>query len=160
MFASLAGAWIIPGLVGPVLAGWITEQLSWRWVFGGLAPFAALGGVLTRPLRQLRSDSRDRPDDRRRMGFALLAAAGVAGVAKLGEQLSPPGLAGRRHRRGRHGVRTAPVAAGGHLTFGTGVPAAIAFRGALAGSLVGMEVIVPLTLSCNGTTRRRWRASR
>ena len=55
IFAALAGAWVIPGLVGPMLAGWITEQLSWRWVFGGLSPFVALGGLLILPsLRQLR----------------------------------------------------------------------------------------------------------
>ena len=48
-----------------MLAGWITEQLSWRWVFGGLSPFVVLGGLLILPsLRQLRGAGagRYRPD--------------------------------------------------------------------------------------------------
>lgn len=156
IFAALAGAWVIPGLVGPVLAGWITEVLSWRWVFGGLSPFVVLGGLLILPsLRQLRGADRIAagPDagsgrmDRRRIGYALLAAFGVAGVANLGEHLNPLGaaialvglvamLAGLR--------RLLPA---GTARFTSGVPAAIAFRGVLAGVFVGMEVIVPLTLT-------------
>ncbi|MEJ4112316.1 MFS transporter [Corynebacterium kroppenstedtii] len=34
MFAALAGAWVIPTLVGPGVAGVITESLSWHWLFG------------------------------------------------------------------------------------------------------------------------------
>jgi MFS family permease len=148
MFAALAGAWVIPGLVGPVLAGWITEQLSWRWVFGGLAPFVALGGVLMLPsLRQLRRADGNGRIDRRRIGYALLTAVGVAGVANLGENLTPLGTAGAV-------VGLVAMVAGlrrllpaGTPRFASGVPAAIAFRGVLAGIFVGMEVIVPLTLS-------------
>jgi MFS family permease len=148
IFAALAGAWIIPGLVGPVVAGWITEQLSWRWVFGGLAPFVALGGVLMLPsLRQLRQARGSGRIDRRRIGYALLTAIGVAGVANLGENLTPLGMAGAL-------VGLVAMVAGlrrllpaGTPRFASGVPAAIAFRGVLAGIFVGMEVIVPLTLS-------------
>ena len=148
MFAALAGAWVIPGLVGPVLAGWITEQLSWRWVFGGLAPFVALGGVLMLPsLRQLRSSAGTGPLDRRRIGYALLAAGGVAAVANLGEHLTLLGVAIAVLGMAALVVGLRRLLPVGTSRFATGVPAAIAFRGVLAGIFVGMEVIVPLTLS-------------
>jgi MFS family permease len=148
MFASLATAWIVPGLVGPVVAGWITEQFSWRWVFGGLAPFAALGGLLLIPsMRRLRSGCRDVASDRRRVWFALLTALGIAGVAEAGQHQDPLSLLGAllglaAMLYGLH--RLLPP---GTATFRAGVPAVIAFRGVLASVFVGMEVLVPLTLS-------------
>lgn len=33
MFTVLSAAWVVPGLVGPALAGWITEAVGWRIVF-------------------------------------------------------------------------------------------------------------------------------
>ena len=95
-FAALAGAWVLPGLIGPMVAGWITEQLSWRWVFGGLTPFVVLGGLLMLPsLRQLRGGGAGTGRiDRGRIGYALLTALGVAAVANLGEHLDVLGAAG------------------------------------------------------------------
>ena len=149
IFAALATAWVVPGLVGPVLAGWITEQLSWRWVFLGLAPFAAAGGLMLVPsLRQLRTARVvDQPPDRRRLGWAVLAALGIAGVAGLGERQGPLSLLA-----GVAGLAAMVLGLGRLLPPGTarfhrGVPAAIAFRGVLSGVFVGMEVLVPLTLT-------------
>lgn len=149
IFAALASAWVIPGLVGPVVAGWITEQLSWRWVFSGLAPFVALGGVLMLPsLRQLRrSTGGSRRMDRRRIGYALLTAFGVAGVANVGENLHLLGAAIAAVGLVAMVLGLRRLLPAGTSRFAPGVPAAIAFRGVLAGMFVGMEVIVPLTLS-------------
>ena len=148
VFAALATAWIVPGLVGPTVAGWVTEQLSWRWVFGGLAPFAALGGLMLLPaVRKLRSGCGDSPAEPSRIWFAVLTAAGIAGVAEAGQHQNAVsllaavlGLAAMLY--GLH--RLLPTGTG---TFRAGVPAAVAFRGALAGVFVGMEVLVPLSLT-------------
>ena len=35
MIALTSSAWVIPGLIGPALAGWVTDSLDWRWVFLG-----------------------------------------------------------------------------------------------------------------------------
>lgn len=32
-FAAFSAAWVLPGMVGPMLAGYITQWFSWRWVF-------------------------------------------------------------------------------------------------------------------------------
>lgn len=149
IFAALATAWIVPGLVGPVIAGWITERLSWRWVFGGLAPLVAIGGLMMLPsLRQLRRHTASGArSDRKRLPYAVLTAFGIAGVANLGARQNLPtlglavlGLAGVV--LGLH--RLLPA---GTVSFRAGVPAAVAFRGVLAGIFFGMESIVPLTLS-------------
>jgi len=61
MFAYLSTAWVVPGLVGPALAGWVALHVGWRVVFLGLLPLIALAGALTVPsLRRL-----PRPESRR-----------------------------------------------------------------------------------------------
>jgi MFS family permease len=148
MFAALSTAWIVPGLVGPTLAGWVTEQLSWRWVFGGLAPFAALGGLMLLPaVRRLRSGCGDVHVAASRVWFAVLTAAGIAGVAQAAQHQNALSLAGAVLGLAAmlYGLyRLLPAGTGG---FRAGVPAAIAYRGVLAGVFVGMEVLVPLTLT-------------
>ena len=49
MIALLSTAWVVPGLVGPALAGLVTDLFGWRWVFFGLAPAAALGATIAAP---------------------------------------------------------------------------------------------------------------
>ena len=54
MFAYLSTAWVVPGLIGPALAGWVALHIGWRVVFLGLLPLIAVAGVLTVPaLRRL-----------------------------------------------------------------------------------------------------------
>lgn len=42
MFACLSSAWTIPSLLGPVLAGLLTEWFDWRLVFWAIAPVMVL----------------------------------------------------------------------------------------------------------------------
>jgi MFS family permease len=49
MFAVLSTAWVVPGLVGPALAGLIADHLGWRWVFLGLLPLVVGCSVLILP---------------------------------------------------------------------------------------------------------------
>jgi MFS family permease len=49
MFALYATAWVVPGLVGPSVAGSVAEYLSWRLVFLGVLPVIAVAGALTVP---------------------------------------------------------------------------------------------------------------
>ena len=45
MFATLSTAWVLPGVIGPAIAGVVAEQLGWRLVFLGLLPLIAIAGV-------------------------------------------------------------------------------------------------------------------
>ena len=46
MFATLSTAWVLPGVLGPALAGIIAQHSTWRAVFLGLIPLIALSGTL------------------------------------------------------------------------------------------------------------------
>jgi MFS family permease len=42
MVAATSSAWVLPSLIGPLIAGVVAQSLSWRWVFlGMLLPVAA-----------------------------------------------------------------------------------------------------------------------
>ncbi len=47
MFATLSTAWVLPGLIGPAIAGSVGETFGWRYVFLGLLPLIAIAGALT-----------------------------------------------------------------------------------------------------------------
>ena len=47
MFATLSTAWILPGVIGPAIAGAVGESIGWRFVFLGLLPLIAVAGALT-----------------------------------------------------------------------------------------------------------------
>src|SRR5437764_2735099 len=54
MVAVLSSAWVIPGLIGPALAGLVADFVGWRWVFLGLVPILPLATGLVFPaLRKL-----------------------------------------------------------------------------------------------------------
>ncbi len=148
VFAALSAAWVVPALVGPAIAGAVTEHVGWRWVFAGLPPFIVLGSLLLAPaLASL--PPRVAPDVVRRapVGAALVLASGVVLVQLAGTRATPVrlllGLAGL-------GLLAAPLRRllpPGTMRIGRGLPAAIAFRGLLAGAFFGAEAFLPLTLT-------------
>src|SRR4051812_26084333 len=50
VFAVMAGAWVLPSLIGPLFAGAITSTVGWRWVFLGIAPLAGIGALSLLPV--------------------------------------------------------------------------------------------------------------
>lgn len=94
MFATLSTAWVLPGVIGPAIAGFVGQYLHWRFVFLGLLPLIALAGTLTiRALQTVRQrEDGPAPDEalaRRRLPNALLVAVG-AGMATVGLSLADP----------------------------------------------------------------------
>jgi MFS family permease len=49
MMAMMSTAWVVPGLVGPLIAALVAHLFGWRWVFIGLVPLVAVTGVLALP---------------------------------------------------------------------------------------------------------------
>ena len=97
MFAILSSAWVVPGLVGPAIAGWIGDHITWRAVFLGLLPMILVAGSVT--LRALVRSTN--------LGSARPAAAKPEGAASVGlaANTSRPRWpqAGACHRRGARG---------------------------------------------------------
>ena len=49
VFAYISTAWVVPGLLAPVVAGYVAEHWSWRYVFFGVLPFVVVALILTFP---------------------------------------------------------------------------------------------------------------
>ena len=82
MLALISTAWVVPGLIGPALAGSVAEFIGWRWVFFGLAgPTLAFGALALRPLSLLQPvHAESLPDEARRKDND----AGEGGVLSTG----------------------------------------------------------------------------
>ena len=149
-FGAVSAAWVVPALVGPTIAGLVTEHASWRWVFFGLAPFVLLGVVLLVPLvRTLPARGADQEQSTRR-GVIVASVAAGAGLSALTWAAQHPSLA------------TAPLAVAGLvllapalrrlLPSGTliaarGLPTVVLVRGLLTGAFFAVEAYLPLTLT-------------
>jgi MFS family permease len=148
-FAALATAWVLPSLIGPIVAGAMTEHLGWRSVFLALVPLVALGAVLMVPV--LRSLTRQPADagavDTGRIARAGAVAVGVAALAHAGQSPSPvtvtAGAAGLVAMV--WGLRV--LLPSGTFRVRRGVSAPVAVRGLFAGAFFGMESLVPLSMS-------------
>lgn len=49
MIALVSSAWVVPGLVGPALAGTVADAVGWRWVFLAVVPLVLLMGAAVAP---------------------------------------------------------------------------------------------------------------
>ncbi len=145
-FGAISAAWVIPGLVGPVVAGALAEGPGWRWVFLGLAPLVVVAaGLLVPTSRRLRRPDTPTPPRRGRRPAALAAAAGLATLQWSLQDpsripLAPVGLL-------LLGVGLRVLLPPGTAAVRRGVPAVVAFRGLLAGAFFSTEALVPLTLT-------------
>lgn len=148
MLATLSTAWVIPGLVGPGLAGLIAEHASWRWVFLGLMPLMLAASLLALPA--LRALPRSAPANGRSHRIWLAAQLGIgAGAALTGLSLRLWQLSAALVIAGS-GI--AIVALRGLLPAGTlvarrGLPAAVASMALITFAFFGTEAFVPLALS-------------
>ena len=116
VFGLMSGAWVLPSLVGPPLAGFVTERLSWHWVFLGLVPVVVLALALVVPAaRRLTPPDHPAPA---RPGLVAAAAGAAAGVTALSWAAQHPGALGAGAAVGALavlGAVAAPAAAGGRL---------------------------------------------
>ena len=147
VFSLLAAAWVIPGLAGPLLTGLLVEQLSWRWVFLGVAPFVVLSLLVLRPALRGTHPGADAPYLRpSTIVWAVVAAASVAVLNLAGERVEGlewlVGGAAVALLLGS-ALRLLPR---GTLTLGRGLSSVIGVRTALGASFVTAEAYLPLML--------------
>ena len=88
VFAAFSAAWVIPSIVGPFLAGFVAEQLHWRWVFLGVAVLKLVAFTVVY-LRlhdlPLRVEDPSRAPVARRLALATVVAAGTLALSLAGE---------------------------------------------------------------------------
>ena len=147
LFGATAAAWVLPALIGPLVAGAVTTSVGWRWVFLGLLPLVLVGLVLVLPtLRSLLVPADPPPSRVARRWWAALAGLGIGALQYAGQRLDPLGglvaVAGLAALVA--GVR--PLLPAGTVRARPGLPTVVAARGLLAGSFFGMDALLPLTL--------------
>jgi MFS family permease len=76
--AILASAWMIPALVGPALAGFISDTISWRFVFWGIVPLLLIAGSMMYPVLTKMQPYPDTKIDYKRIMLAARLAFGLA----------------------------------------------------------------------------------
>lgn len=156
LFGLQSGAWVLPSLVGPPLAGFVTDRLSWHWVFLGLVPVVVLALALVVPAaRRLgappgeRDSAPGHPAATRR-GVVAGAAGAAAGVTALSWAAQHPTAVGAGVAVGALAVlvpsllRLLPA---GTFRARRGVPAVVAARGLMAGVFFTVNAYLPLVLT-------------
>jgi MFS family permease len=170
MFALLSTAWVVPGLAGPAIAGWVGDYIHWRWVFLGLLPLlVAAGAVAMSALRAVPSaedavnaaSNRGRETEHdaaaaigRRVPASLALAVG-AGIFLAGLTATDPNLAIAGALIGLPLLVLAfrRLTPAGTLVLRNGLPAAIGLRGLLTFAFFAVDAYVPLALQeSRGTT--------
>ena len=152
MFAILSTAWVVPGLVGPVLAERVSEVFGWRWVFLGLFPLVAVAGTMVVPaMMRIGPVARDGPQPtvalaRHRLVEAARVAAGAALVITsftASRWLLLPGVVGGLLVGLGPLARLTPP---GTLRARPGLPSVILSRGLLTFAFFGADTFVPYAL--------------
>ncbi|MEO5834591.1 MAG: MFS transporter [Nakamurella sp.] len=151
VFSLFTAAWVLPAVVGPVIAGLLVDLAGWRSVFLVVAGFAAVSVIGVRVALAGRLVRRSAPVVwGRRPWYAVAAAVGVVLLHLAGQ------------RAGGDAVvpvvvllvvavvvlvvavpRLLPV---GTFRCGRGLPSVIVLRGLAGGAFVSVETFLPLVL--------------
>lgn len=149
IFAAMAAAWVVPSIVGPLVAGILTDELSWRWVFLGIAPLVLIPIFLALPATKEVDGPPPGGPPRRRAHTRWFAAGAALGVGLLQYAGSRADLAGA-------GIAVVALALmvpsvpkllpPGTIALRRGLPTVVALRGIYAGAFFGTETFLPLLL--------------
>lgn len=146
-FALLAAAWVLPAIVGPVIAGFLTDHVSWRAVFLLVPVLVAPPMIVLAPrLARLGGSLGDSPPRRGRLRLALVAAAGLALLQEAGTRLGVVGLVLAVVGAALVIPALDRLLPRGALRFARGLPTVVMMRGLLAGTFFAGEAFVPLAL--------------
>jgi MFS family permease len=161
MFATLSTAWVLPGLLGPFVAGVVAEVFNWRLVFLGLLPLIAIAAVMTVPaiaaipISTAAAQEHDvAVDARRRLPLALVLTLGAGlTIAGLTDATLWPGLALIAVGLAIGIPAFARLTPPGTLRAARGLPAAVLLRGILTFAFFCADAYVALALQeWRGTT--------
>ena len=164
VFAAFAAAWVLPSIAGPAIAGLISAQLGWRWVFLSVPVLVVptvllLVPALARTAGPDRAGSPGRPggDDPaartpsasagRDAGRLLRAAGAGAGLIALhlgGQRSGPTGVLLVVAGLALLAVTIRGLIPAGTLRAARGLPAVVTVRGLISAAFFGAEVYLPL----------------
>ena len=148
----LAAAWVVPGLIGPGLAGLLVEISSWRMTFW-IVPLLLIGPImlLIPELKRLPFvPSPVRTDAKIQITSVLVAIGALAvfqaGASHVGRWNTALVVAIFIGSLGVTAWSTKALMPRGFLRMAPGIPAIVGMRGVVAGSFFAAEIYVPLAL--------------
>ena len=148
VFAAFSAAWVVPSLIGPFLAGAVTEYLHWRWVFLGVSALTLVAFTLIALRLHATALHTDEPQEGRvgpRLACAVAVAIGALALSLAGELGSWSVLVVAASVL-IIGFAARPLLPPGTLLSGRGLPSVVLMRGLIAGALFGAEIYVPYLL--------------
>jgi MFS family permease len=155
-FALLSSSWVLPSIVGPFVAGALTQHFSWRAVFALVVPFVVPPVILLAPrLARLGGGSdheldegevADRSYARRRLRLSLVAALGLGLLQEGGTRLGRAGVALALAGAAVLVPSLRRLLPAGALRLRRGLPSVVMIRGIMAGAFFAGETFVPLAL--------------
>lgn len=147
LFALFAGAWVLPGLLGPALASGLVHLWGWRSVFLAVAAAVPVAAGLMLPALKRAGGGSGEPLRWGTMRWALLGSVGALLLHAASQQsgLAATGLFGA-------GLLAAFIAArhllpAGTLSAAPGLPSVILLRGLIAAAFISAEAFLPLLLT-------------
>jgi MFS family permease len=149
VFALFSAAWVVPSMIGPAIAGFVVENVDWRWIFLGVSliviPSALLlwRGTAGRSLEG--GAAEPAPGLGRKLAWATLTAIAAA-LIQYGSALKLAGLPLLLIGVVLLAVALPRLLLPGSLRAARGLPAAPVLRGLAYGSLMAAEVLIPLML--------------
>ncbi len=148
VFSAFAAAWVVPSLVGPAIAGWLAQDVGWRWVFLSV-PIVAL--PLLPALRPILAHRPERQPQTTPQGRRVLRGAG-AGLAALalhwgGQQSAPVAAVTGLAALVLLALTVPALLPPGAVRFARGLPAVVVLRALLGSAFFGAEVYLPLVLT-------------
>lgn len=148
----LAAAWVVPGLIGPGLAGLLVEISSWRMTFWIVPLLLVIPTMLLIPeLKKLPLvPSLARPDAKKQIVAVLVAIAALAlfqgGASHVGRLPALNILLIAILSISATAWATTVLMPKGFLRIAPGIPAVVGMRGVVAGAFFAAEIYVPLAL--------------
>ena len=145
-FSLLAAAWVVPSLVGPLVAGWLTDTVTWRAVFW-VVPFFVIPPLLVMfPKMGALQGGEPSAQFTRRVGAGVIVTAGLIAIQDGLSRVHAVGLI-----EALVGVIVLVMAAkylvpAGALRLARGLPTTIMMRGIIAAAFFSAEVFLPLAL--------------
>lgn len=148
MFAVLSTAWVVPGLVGPVVAAGVAGAFGWRWVFLGLLPIVAVAGLLAcLALRSMEEPAHPGPTPVQLfavLGVVLGAGGALVALDSGSVAAAVPGFVAGAAVVAVFLRRLTPA---GTLTARPGLPATILSRGLLTFFFYAGDAYVPYAVT-------------
>jgi MFS family permease len=153
MLASISSAWVLPALIGPTIAGFLAERVSWRVVFLGLLPLLALVALLSvKASRLLQSSSQpvDTTGSSRLAAAVLLSGATAVLLAVLRHEPSVVRVLMAGGALVVVAITLRSLLPSGTMVARSGLPAAIATRGLFVAGFFCVESFLILALTTRG----------